>query len=31
VIAPGGSATFGFNGAHNGTNNPPALTCSRTP
>jgi len=30
-LAPSGTAVFGFNGAHSGTNNPPTLTCSRTP
>jgi endoglucanase len=31
VIGAGQSTVFGFNGAHGGTNNPPTLTCSRTP
>jgi hypothetical protein len=31
VLGAGQSTVFGFNGGHGGTNNPPALTCSRTP
>jgi glucose/arabinose dehydrogenase len=31
AIAPGQSTTFGFTGSRSGTNNPPTVTCSRTP